>query len=162
MLIRSTWIQSGSRLQRQGQFTWYHKNGSFKKVAVYRNNEIVGTFQTYDPDGNPDLEVLWEIDSLDNGLLFSERIDDFHRHVHLNLKYPEGLAVAEIEGKVRTQFYVDGRGKINRFEIISSPNVAFSDEARRVIESYWRWPKPKYKGESVWVEFTFPVNFVLL
>jgi protein TonB len=69
--------------------------------------------------------------------------------------------MAEIEGKVIAKFYIDNSGKISRLTILKSVNEELDNEAKRVIESYRKWPIPRYKGKNSNFEIVIPINFIL-
>lgn len=146
---------------RQGEFKWYHKNGQTRQIINYKDNNSVGLIRKYNSQGDLELEYIYKIDSLDNSKKFMSRINDFQYYVSNNLRYPELSRKASIEGKVMTKFYINNEGKVEGLEITESVNSQLDNEAKRVITSYKKWPIPLYKGNSTYIELSFPVIFML-
>ena len=135
--------------------------GDLRQVINYKDNNSTGLIKIYDSNGKLDIEYVYKIDSLDNSRKFKSRINEFRYHVGNNLRYPEKARLAFVEGTVKTKFYVNKSGEVDRFVITDSVNDLLDKEAERVIRSFKRWPIPKYNGESTFIELTFPIVFYI-
>jgi protein TonB len=79
-----------------------------------------------------------------------------------SVHYPEIAAANHIEGKVYVSFTVDVDGSIKDIRISRSVDTALDNEAKRVVGMMPRWKPGKQAGRNVKVNYTLPVNFVLI
>ena len=85
----------------------------------------------------------------------------FRNWVTSQLVYPPTMLEQGVEGRVVINFVVGIDGKIDAWDVASSPHRLLSEEVVRIIKKSPTWT-PGYKnGEPVRVLFTFPVDFRL-
>ena len=144
---------------REGEFTYYHRNGKLREKQQYQNNYLTGTVSLYDSNGLFDLSYCPYIDSLDNPNDIQKFIPKLLRHVKKNLEYPAYAAENEIECNITTLFYVSPEGKLDRFTTSSCSEESLIVEAKRVLESFNKWPVAYYNGNPIHLYFTMPINF---
>ena len=78
------------------------------------------------------------------------------------VKYPEDLKNASIEGQVFVVFEISETGKIENANIAkSSTHEAMDDEALRIVNKMPNWEPAKKEGKSIRSKMTLPFNFAL-
>lgn len=90
-----------------------------------------------------------------------EPADKFREFLAANLRYPVIAAENGIQGKVYVSFVIDTDGSVSRVKVKKGVDPSLDKEAIRVVETSPRWEPGIQKGQTVRVEFTFPIIFVL-
>jgi TonB family protein len=160
-ILKSGRLSSTHPQTREGEFTWYHKNGKVNEIVNYKNNHIIGPIQAFDSNGKFDYEYISVLDSLDNASEMEVSLTDFRNHISQKINYPKHSRRAEIEGKVMVQFSIDASGKGSRLRLTKAVYKDLDREAIRVIESFNKWPIPKYKGKNTNLMLVAPIEFRL-
>lgn len=130
-------------------------------ALFFLTNLAMGQVQVFDSDGSLDFEYVEQIDSLDNAAKMKISLNDFRAHISRELNYPKNSRLTGNKGLVIAKFYIDNFGKTSRLTIIKSVNEKLDTEAKRVIESFKKWPVPRYKGKNLHFEIVVPINFKL-
>ena len=86
---------------------------------------------------------------------------EFRKWITQNVVYPQEAIKDGITGKVIVSFVVNKSGEVVNAKIEKSINKYLDAEAIRVVMSSPKWVAGKQRGETVNVQFTFPINFVL-
>ncbi len=86
-------------------------------------------------------------------------LSDFRDWCLRTLCYPHEEAENKIEGRVIASFWVMRDGSVANINIIQSPNLAFANEAIRILSSSPKWTPGSQRGEVVPVKFTIPIEF---
>ena len=146
---------------REGEFKWFYKNGNVSEIANYKNGHFIGHIQVFDSSGKFDYEYISAPDSLDNASQMKASLIDFTNHISKNIKYPENSNRIGIEGEVRAKFHIDASGKLSRLTLTETVYEELDNEAIRVIESFNKWPIPKYKGKNTTLVIVAPIVFRL-
>ncbi|MFZ6052188.1 M56 family metallopeptidase [Halocola ammonii] len=92
---------------------------------------------------------------------FPGGMDKLYEFMGANLKYPENLKDAGVEGNVYTGFTVNADGSISDIKILKGVDRALDAEAIRVLKQMPKWKPGKKDGKAVAVEMTLPINFKL-
>ena len=124
-------------------------------------NLATGQVQVFDSSGKVDFDYIEKIENLDNTNKLKISLNDFRDHISRELKYPKHSKMTGNEGMVIVKFYINKLGKATRLTFIKSVNEKLDTEAKRVIESYKKWPVPRYKGKKSHFEVVVPINFRL-
>ncbi len=77
------------------------------------------------------------------------------------ITYPAEAKKAGVQGKTFVQFVVDPDGRVVRTKVVKGFSDACDAEALRVVEAMPDWQPAKMKGESVAMQMTLPIAFVL-
>jgi TonB family protein len=78
-----------------------------------------------------------------------------------NIKYPMTAVEKNIQGKVFATFVVDKTGKVTDVKIVRGIEPSLDQEAIRVVQAMPQWTPGIQDGETVAVQYTIPINFVL-
>jgi TonB family protein len=78
-----------------------------------------------------------------------------------NIKYPQDVMKAGVQGKVFVGFIVEKDGSVTNAKILRGMDNSCDEEALRVIRMMPKWTPGKVKGEDVATEFVIPLNFVI-
>ncbi|MEQ8425060.1 MAG: energy transducer TonB [Cyclobacteriaceae bacterium] len=82
-----------------------------------------------------------------------------------NTRYPKGAMEEKLEGTVFVDFLVDANGNIRRASVANSTftgdDKLFREEAIRVVNSMPKWKAGRQGGNTVNVQFSLPVTFLL-
>jgi TonB family protein len=75
-------------------------------------------------------------------------------------EYPELAKAASMTGKVICQVYVDKKGEVKKYKIVSAKpeNLGFEDEVKKVIMR-WKFTPAIQQGNPVGVWISIPFNF---
>lgn len=82
-------------------------------------------------------------------------------HLRDNLRYPDDMRQAHVEGVVRVAFTVAANGEVQNVRVQSGiPNGALLDqEAVRVVEAMPRWRPAHVNDVAVPMDYLLPVTF---
>jgi TonB family protein len=83
------------------------------------------------------------------------------KHLQANLRYPTAAREAGKQGTVFASFIIEKDGSITDIKIIRGVSAELDAEATRVIKLMPAWVPGKLNGETVRVQFTMPIRFVL-
>ncbi|WP_276134890.1 M56 family metallopeptidase [Polluticoccus soli] len=115
-------------------------------------------------------EKKWEVNkdtiaSSEMALYQAEKMPEFNGDMNTymarEIKYPLEAKLKNIEGKVIVEFVVDENGYVQGAKVKSSPDIALSLEAMRVVNSMPQWKPGENKGKKVSVIMTLPISFRL-
>jgi periplasmic protein TonB len=146
---------------REGEFTYYYKNGNNKEISNYENNKPVALTRLFKEDGTFDLACAGDLEMLDNIKEINIAITDFISFTRKKIRYPETSRKNGVEGKVLVAFFINQNGIPYRIAIAQSVNEEIDNEAIRIIKLF-KWPSPVYKGEKTMILVALPVTFTLL
>lgn len=93
---------------------------------------------------------------------FPGGMEGCRKFIMKNLKYPDVVKRAGIEGRVIVQFIVKGDGTVSCVEILSGVCPELDAEALRVINMMPKWRPGTDRGMPIDMKFTFPIDFRLL
>ena len=109
-------------------------------------------------------------DDEDSGYIYTE-VDEFPSFpggnqemmsfLQENLVYPEESRKAGEEGTVFVTFVVKSDGGITNVEVVQGVSNELDEEAKRVVKMMPDWEPGSLEGETVNVQFTLPVRFVV-
>jgi len=84
---------------------------------------------------------------------------NYRSYIDNNIKYPDEI-VNKTRETVKIKFIVSPTGEIKNFDLIKGPeNVAFTNEAIRIIRSGPKWQPALKNGKPVEEEITLKINF---
>ena len=83
----------------------------------------------------------------------------FRRWVMERIRYPVASARKGIQGNVIVSFVIERNGTLGTIRVLSTPDIALSDEVIRVLSRSERWSPGVQRGEAVRVRYTLPVQF---
>lgn len=139
------------------EFTFY-ENGNLKSSKTTLKNEVLENL-SFDEKGTPRTAPTYE-NALPVGGMGSWR-----NFLIQNLKYPEPLIDAEIEGKADIFFELNESGEITFFEVMNLEYVHpdLAKEAMRVFALFAKkpWSPTKVDGIAVKSTMILPVTFKL-
>ncbi|MCU0458798.1 MAG: energy transducer TonB [Bacteroidales bacterium] len=142
---------------REGEYTWYHKNGNVKQIMTFQDNEIKGLVQNFDGDGRFIFESHSDLDSIDNREELINAIDQFGKFFQKKFKIPDNSAENGVEGTGMAVFCIYPSGSVEYCEILWPLDDEIDKEIIRIIKSYDKWPVPVSRGKSVYLMMSFPV-----
>ncbi len=82
-------------------------------------------------------------------------------YLYENIRYPEELAEASIQGRVIVIFVVEKDGSISHVKVAKSVDPLLDKEAVRVVSAMPKWNPGKQSGVAVRVKYVIPVTFRL-
>ena len=82
-------------------------------------------------------------------------------HLFSHMIYPPKVIQLGIQGRVVLKFIVTPSGRIHDIEVISSPHLLLSQEAKRVVNFMPNWIPGKMGGKPIYTYFTLPLIFKL-
>ena len=85
--------------------------------------------------------------------------NNFSLWVNSQLKYPEELNEAAVEGRLVLQFTVGADGVVRDVEVLKSVNELLDAEAVKVVSASPRWEPGQQDGSPVPVKYIFPIIF---
>ena len=101
-------------------------------------------------------------------LTFVEKMPSFpsgdkalQAYLSKNIKYPQPMMLAQIEGVVVSQFVVEADGSVSNIKILRSVHPAGDAEVIRVLQAMPTWQPGVNQGVAVPVHFNLPVTFDL-
>lgn len=85
------------------------------------------------------------------------------RYMQENLRYPEEMDEAGIQGKVFIRFTIGTDGKVSEASVLRGVEggAPLEQEALRVVRAMPAWKPAKVNGVSIPTEHTLPVTFQL-
>lgn len=86
---------------------------------------------------------------------------DIMGYLAKNLRYPEAVRKAAVEGRVIAQFVIDDKGKIKDPVIVRGIHPDCDQEVLRVLHAMPDWKPGMQAGKAVSVYYTLPVSFKL-
>lgn len=87
--------------------------------------------------------------------------ENFIKYIAMNLIYPEPARADGIQGRVFTQFIINGNGEIINLSILKTAYKILDKEAARVIFESPKWSPAKLDGKPIDVLIVLPINFQL-
>jgi TonB family protein len=79
-----------------------------------------------------------------------------------NIKYPQKVKEAGVEGLVVLSFVVDTDGSLDEVQVVKPLHQAADEEALRVVkEMNGHWEAGKQNGQTVPVRYTLPIRFAI-
>lgn len=88
-------------------------------------------------------------------------VDNFHKYVAENLRYPEAASEAGLQGRVQLSFVVETDGSVGKVTILRGVDPLLDREAVRVVQGSPKWSPGKQRGKPVRVSYAIPVVFFL-
>ena len=78
-----------------------------------------------------------------------------------NLRYPEDMRQAHVEGVVKVAFTIAPSGELENVRVLSGipKGEALNEEALRVVKAMPRWEPAQVKGVAVPMDYVLPVTF---
>ena len=122
----------------------------YEKYRIEKEKELYG---------EPNEEVFYIVEDMPK--FQGEDAKEFRKYITQNVIYPQEAVKDGITGKVIVSFVVDKNGKVTKAKVEKSVDQYLDAEAIRVVMSSPKWTAGKQRGETVKVQFTFPINFVL-
>ncbi len=86
---------------------------------------------------------------------------DLTEYLSKNIRYPDGAARNNIQGRVVAKFVVNEDGTLSDVQIVRGIGAGCDDEAVRVIKAMPAWKPGKQNGKPVRVYYTLPITFKL-
>lgn len=82
-------------------------------------------------------------------------------YMKANLRYPDDMWQAHIEGVVRVAFTIAPSGELENVRVLSGipKGEALNEEALRVVKAMPRWEPAQVKGVAVPMDYVLPVTF---
>lgn len=87
---------------------------------------------------------------------------EMKKHIEENFMYPEEALINEIEGNVWVSFVINSNGYVDNVKVTAPKyGESLKKEAIRIVSLLPDFIPGKQNGESINVEYTFPMNFTL-
>ena len=82
-------------------------------------------------------------------------------YMKANLRYPEDMRQAHVEGVVKVAFTIAPSGELENVRVLSGipKGEALNEEALRVVKAMPRWEPAQVKGVPVPMDYVLPVTF---
>ena len=86
-----------------------------------------------------------------------------NNYLYKNLKYPDKLKNASIEGKIYVSYTINVEGSVTDVKVIfgEKENKQFKEEAKRLISSLPKFKPAKKRGKAISTQYTIPIEFIL-
>lgn len=143
-----------------GKSYYYYKNG----VVASEEQYIRGRFfsaQAFDEEGKK-MRSRSNVDGTYIPPTFTNNNESFPNFIARNLVYPKKAIRNKIEGEVILGFTIDENGKMDKLEVISSPNEILNDAAIQVmLKSKNMWNPGYVHNMPIRISFKIPINFKL-
>jgi len=160
----------------EGEQKAWHLNGEKKLLAHYKKGVIVGTFQSFYPDGKLARKDFYIDGQFISGNCYSKNGSDttyfpyvimpifkggmsFGEYVQRNMKYPRGGSIYGVNGRAVVRFMVDIDGSVCDAVISSSDNPVINEEALRVVINSPKWKPGKTDGVVGQIYMEVPIVF---
>lgn len=88
-------------------------------------------------------------------------MDALYKYLKMNLRYPREAREKRIQGKVLVEFVVKADGSVSDIQVLSSPDAALSEEAKRLMASGPKWIPAKNSVEVIEQVLVLPIVFRL-
>ncbi len=158
------WYESGQLHQEEkylsglqhGKHLVFWENGNKKREDIYSNGKLI-------------IKKCFGIDGLDTTYYdyqtapeFPGELEAMMQYLVDNIKYPEKVRRAGIEGKIVIRFFINTDGSLEDFAVIkSSGNDLLDAEALRVAKAMPDWKPALFEGKPVKLRMTLPIVFKL-
>ncbi len=152
---------------REGDFYWYHKNGTKKMHAIFISNTR-NNVRVWGSDGKEKYLALHPVKSEAGKLIQQESTFDqlasfpggmmaMDKFIEQELTYPESAKSNQINGRVLVKLLVDETGRITRPIVVLPLDPACDAEALRVVQSMPDWVPGIFEGhaEPMYVTVSF-------
>ena len=86
-----------------------------------------------------------------------------NNYLNKNLKYPDKLKNAGIEGKIYVSYTISAEGSVKDVKVIfgANENKQFKEEAKRLISSLPKFKPANKRGKAISTQYTIPIEFIL-
>jgi len=121
--------------------------------------ETIDTPKSYQTDTLPDGTVVYLIP--DTIASFPGGVEEMHKFIRQNLKYPAIYMEAGIQGTVYLKMIIRENGEITNVVVVRSIDKWLDEEAIRVVRLMPNFIPAKVRGENVASYFIMPVRFTL-
>ncbi|HTH82968.1 MAG TPA: TonB family protein, partial [Mucilaginibacter sp.] len=92
---------------------------------------------------------------------FPGGLEKFGEFLQRNIRYPDNMRQANVQGKAIVQFVVEADGSLSNIQVLRSPGYGSGEEAARVLALSPKWTPGHQNGKAVRVMYTVPVSFTL-
>ncbi len=88
--------------------------------------------------------------------------NSLNNYLNKNLKYPDKLKNARIEGKIFVSYTISAEGNVTDVEVLfgEKENKQFKEEAKRLISTLPRFNPAKKRGKAISSQYTMPIEFI--
>ena len=155
-----TVVGSGSVVEGKKQGLWVFKdmNGVLSQQIEYAADTIVN-ITCYDTNGAIEIGQQACVEKKSAG--FPGGLTGWRTFLERNMRYPDEAQTAKLSGEVVCRFIVDENGNIKNPEIVSSPGLALSKEALRILRASPKWVPAELHNRKMEVEQTQKLTFRL-
>lgn len=122
-------------------------------------NEVHGHNSMEEKEPEKEEEIFQFVDQMPE---FTGGTDSLFAFLKENIKYPQLMVDAGMEGKVFVSFVVQKDGKITDSKIVRSLQEEADKEALRVVNAMPDWIPGKYRGKAVPVLMYLPIVYRLV
>lgn len=93
---------------------------------------------------------------------FKGGIQEFYNFLNQNLRYPEQMIRANVQGKIIVSMTVEQDGSLSDIKVVKDIGFGSGEEAVRVLQLSPKWIPGFQNGHAVRVRFTLPIAFNLV
>ncbi len=154
---------------RDGEFTWYFKNGKKNKYILYEKNKVkhwtvwneknkvvLSVILSFKGPGGED---LYEACKVDKEPQFPGGVKAMRAFIAKNQVYPPSTTLDPIEGTVVVYAVVDENGKLNDARVVRPVHPDVDAETLRIVSLMPDWIPGELNGKKVAVPCAIPVTF---
>ncbi len=138
-----------------GTLQSFWDNGQLKRKDIYEKGKLI-TGEVFNPDGSPTSYYDYEI-----AAQFPGGMNELVKFLGNNIVYPKQARRQNISGKVFLKFYIDTNGFVKDIHVEKGVSKEIDAEAVRVVKSMPSWSSAMRDGEKVKCYYRLPINFKL-
>jgi protein TonB len=155
---------------RDGQFTWWFKNGQKRAETLFKDRNAIKEIEwdttgkvifrralvdvTYNEGGKKVSTKAY----LDVAPEFEGGMSAVDAFIVKNFKYPQQLQENQPHGKIIVGFAIDTNGKVTNVNIEQGVNALLDAEAMRVIKELPDWKPGILNGKPITISISIPIN----
>jgi hypothetical protein len=151
---------------REGEFNWFYKNGTKKRLQRYAKNELL-LETNWDENGNePKKQEVKKVDafapdkeydfvSLEKQPVYPGGIKNFYKYLRQNLVIPARLRYTS--GKVLVSFVIEKDGSVTNATLIEGLDPKIDKIVLKVIGNCPDWEPGMQDGKNVRVKYNIPI-----
>lgn len=155
---------------KDGQFTWWFKNGQKRAETLYKDRNAIKeikwdetgkvTFrrELVDITQNEDGKKVETKAYLDVAPAFEGGMSAVNKFIDKNFKYPAQLQENQPHGKIVVGLAIDTNGKVIDVNIEQSLDPLLDAEVMRVVKKLPDWKPAILNGKPITVRMNIPVN----
>ncbi|SMC89193.1 energy transducer TonB [Pedobacter africanus] len=151
---------------REGEFSWFHKNGTKKRLQRYAKNELLSE-TNFDEKGTeqkmPEIkgghplaaDKAYDFVSIEKPPVYPGGIANFYKYLRKNLVIPARLRYTS--GTVLLSFVIDKDGSVTDVTLIEGVHPQIDKIVLKVISACPNWEPGIQDGKNVRVKYNIPI-----